>query len=250
MQNPLCIIPVSMHRGFFSLHTNEKVLSVNTLLISLIPLAAVDSLNPTTTALQIYLLITPKPLVRSITFILGIIAGYWTAGLLIALGFSKVIVNVINSADKFIYVIQFIIGIVLIIIGSTLNQSFGKQATIKHPKSLKPMSTFVLGVVATLWDVPTALPYIIAIERIVAAKLNLLKLIGVLGFYNLIFVLPLIVLLWIYIMMGNKSAVLLERINRQMAKWFPKIMQVLMVCFGLLLVVDSTIHAFNRLLQQ
>ncbi|QFS51705.1 GAP family protein [Nostoc sphaeroides] len=223
---------------------------MNTVLIYLIPLAAIDSLNPTTTALHIYLLMTPKPLVRSITFILGIIAGYWTAGLLIALGFSKVIVNAINSAEKFIYVIQFFIGIVLIIIGFTLNQSFGKQATIKHPKSLKPMSTFVLGVVATLWDIPTALPYIIAIERIIEAKLSLLKLMGVLGFYNLIFVLPLIVLLWIYIMMGNKSAVLLERINRQMAKWYPKILQVLMVCFGLLLIVDSTIHGFNRLLQQ
>jgi cytochrome c biogenesis protein CcdA len=223
---------------------------VDTLLISLIPLAAIDSLNPTTTALQIYLLITPKPLVRSITFILGIISGYWTAGLLIALGFSKVIVNVINSADRLTYVIQFIIGIVLIIVGFRLNQSFGKQATIKHPKSLKPMSTFVLGAVATLWDFPTALPYIIAIERIVGAKLSLLKLMGVLGLYNLVFVLPLLVLLGIYIMMGNKSAVLLERINKQISKWSPKVLQVLMVCLGLVLVIDSTIYAFKSLLQQ
>jgi len=219
---------------------------VNTLLISLIPLAAIDSLNPTTTALHVYLLITPNPLVRSITFILGIIAGYWTAGLLIALGFSKVIANLINSGGQFIYAIQFIIGIILIIVGLKLNQSFGQQRTIKHPKSLKPMSTFFLGVIAILWDIPTALPYIIAIERIVGAKISLLKLMSLLGFYNLIFVLPLIILLWIYIIMGNKSTVVLKRIDRQVAKWFPKILKVLMVCFGVLLVINSSIAIFNN----
>lgn len=208
-------------------------------------LGAVDSLNPTATALQIYLLTTPKPVVRSTTFIFGVFVTYWAVGLLAALGFSRVIANVINSAGWFIYVIQFILGVVLIAVGCTLNQSSGKKATNKRFRTVKPMNTFLLAAAVTLWEFPTALPYIAALERIVQAELDLLGIMKALAFYDLIFVLPLIVLLGIYICLGDKSAVLLKRINRQITKWSPKILQVLAVSFGLWLIVDCIADSFN-----
>ncbi|MBD1893094.1 hypothetical protein [Coleofasciculus sp. FACHB-129] len=39
---------------------------VNTLIAPLVAIAALDSLNPTATAIQVYLLSTPKPIARSV----------------------------------------------------------------------------------------------------------------------------------------------------------------------------------------
>ena len=57
----------------------------------IVAIAAVDSLNPTATALQIYLLTTPKPVGRSIALISGIFVAYWTVGLLATVGLARLI---------------------------------------------------------------------------------------------------------------------------------------------------------------
>ncbi|RAM50647.1 MAG: hypothetical protein C6Y22_15820 [Hapalosiphonaceae cyanobacterium JJU2] len=188
------------------------------LLVSLFACALIDSLNPTGTVLQIYLLSTPRPIVRSATFIFGIFAAYWTGGLLFALGLTKVIADLFNSIDRFIYVIQFISGVVLIATGWTLNTSSKKQKTIKRPKSLKPIHTFLLGMVVTVWDLPTAIPYISAIDQLIRLKLDLPRLMLALFLYNLIFVLPLIVLLGIYLLLKDKSAALFDNFHQQIIK--------------------------------
>jgi low temperature requirement protein LtrA len=118
---------------------------VNTLIAPLVALAALDSLNPTATAMQVYLLSTPKPITRSVLFILGVFLAYWTAGLLIVFGFGKVITTLMNSAGSFlsnpiIYALQFIIGTVMFWVGWTLN-TVDKPKAVKHPKNLKPTYT-------------------------------------------------------------------------------------------------------------
>ncbi len=55
------------------------------MLAYLVAIAALDSLNPTTTAFQIYLLSTPKPVYRSVSFIAGVFITYWAAGLVVVL---------------------------------------------------------------------------------------------------------------------------------------------------------------------
>jgi len=50
--------------------------------------AALDSINPNAMAVQIYLLSTPSPVVRSIAFIVGDFAAAWVAGL-ISIGNNK-----------------------------------------------------------------------------------------------------------------------------------------------------------------
>jgi Sap, sulfolipid-1-addressing protein len=67
------------------------------LLPSLIAIAALDSLNPTAIALQVYLLSTPRPVPRSIAFIVGIFSAYWTSGLLVTLGLDNLIQSVIAN---------------------------------------------------------------------------------------------------------------------------------------------------------
>jgi hypothetical protein len=110
---------------------------MHTLIGSLVAIAALDSLNPTATALQIYLLSTPKPIARSIAFILGVFLAYWTAGLLMILGLGQLIKIAISTtnfarSEPYLYGIQLLLGIVLLIVGFTLKTST-QPSQKKHP---------------------------------------------------------------------------------------------------------------------
>ena len=95
-------------------------------------------------------------------------------------------------------------------------------------------------------EAPTALPYLAAIERSTRANLQLPELMGVLAFYNLIFVLPLIVLLGIYLVLRNRAATLLHNIHRSVTEWFPKIMRVILMVLGFVLIADCMAHIFGH----
>ena len=215
----------------------------------LVAIAAVDSLNPTATALQIYLLATPKPVGRSISFITGIFVAYWTVGLLATLGLARFIQWVFETHSEWMSLIQCILGIALLYVGWTLNSSSNAHQPLKNkPNSLQPIHTFFLGMSVTLLEAPTALPYIAAIERIAQAKLSLSDLTGLLSIYNLVFVMPLIGLLGIYIAFQSRSTELLKRINQAITTWSPKILRVLLLITGTFLLVNCITSILGRLL--
>jgi cytochrome c biogenesis protein CcdA len=221
-----------------------------TLLGSLVAIAALDSLNPTAITLQIYLLSTPKPIARSIAFIVGVFLAYWTAGFLVLLGLRSLIMKVISRAnvsfpEPHIYSIQFLIGLTLLVVGLSMETSIHGEE-VKRPKKLTSERTFLLGMAVTMMDFPTALPYLAAIEQIARAKLDLFSIMGVLGVYNLIFVVPQIILLGIYVRFHQQSITLLHRINRAIAIGSPKILRVLLLGLGILLIVDSLAYSFGH----
>jgi cytochrome c biogenesis protein CcdA len=206
----------------------------------IVAIAAVDSLNPTATALQIYLLTTPKPVGRSIALISGIFVAYWTVGLLATVGLARLIQWVFLTYSEWISLIQCILGIALLYVGWTLNSSSNAHQPLKNkPNSLQSIHTFFLGMSVTLLEAPTALPYIAAIERIAQAKLSFYDLVGVLSIYNVVFVMPLIGLLGIYIAFQDRRTELLKRINQSITKWTPKILRVLLLVTGCILFVSG-----------
>ena len=98
----------------------------------------------------------------------------------------------------------------------------------------------------TLLEAPTALPYIAAIERIAQARLSFYDLAGVLSIYNLVFVMPLIGLLGIYIAFQERRTELLKRINQSITKWTPKILRVLLLVTGSVLLVSGIMSILVR----
>jgi cytochrome c biogenesis protein CcdA len=228
---------------------------MHTLLLSLVAIAALDSLNPTAIALQIYLLSTPRPIARSISFIVGVFLAYWAAGLLVILGLRKLMMTVITNpnfslSEPHLYTIQFLIGLVLLITGFRLKSS-NLADRKKRPKKLTIDRTFFMGMAMTILEFPTALPYLAAIEQIAKAKLDLFTILNLLGLYNLVFVSPLIMLVIIYIVFQQQSARLLRRINRSIAIWSPQIIRALMLGLGILLIIDclayKAAHSFLQL---
>lgn len=217
---------------------------MSTLLISIVAIAAIDSINPNAIALQIYLLSTPKPVVRSLAFIFGDFIATWLAGLLLVFGMASAIAYIFNFLGEGIYLLQFILGIALILIGFNLDNTTSQH--LKRPQSLKPIHTFMLGATMAFVEAPTAFPYLAALERMVHANLPFHQLLGVLTLYNIIFVFPLIGLLGIYLFFRNRAAALINRINYGIAKWFPKIMRVIFIVFGIVFIVDCIAYFLGR----
>ena len=212
-------------------------------------IAALDSLNPSAIALQVYLLGTPKPIPRSIALVIGIFSAYWTSGLLAVLGLDRLIQTVIvNSgfslSTPLLYTIQILIGIILLVVGIMLRIP-AQTEPVKAPTKLTLARTFLLGMSVTVLELPTALPYFAAIEQIVRANLDLLSTMSILAMYNLIFVLPPIALVVIYLFFHRQSFALslIQRINRSIVVYSPHILRLVLLGLGFFLIADSLSHS-------
>jgi cytochrome c biogenesis protein CcdA len=219
-----------------------------TLILTIIAIAVIDSINPNALSVQIYLLSTAKPVTRSLAFIAGDFLATWIAGLLIILGIAPIIAQIFNSFNNIIVLLQFILGIVLVLLGFYFQKFYKQSKTAKHPRSLKPINTFILGVAIAFAEAPTALPYLGAIEQIVRANLSIYQTVGILTIYNFVFVLPLIILFLIYLRFQQRAITRLNSIQHLINQWFAKIMQVFLIVFGLILIFDSVAYFFNDIL--
>lgn len=212
-------------------------------------IAALDSLNPSAIALQVYLLGTTKPIPRSLAFVIGIFLAYWTSGLLAVLGLNQFIQTVIANSGislstPLLYTIQLLIGIILLVVGITLRIP-AQTEPVKAPTKLTLARTFLLGMSVTVLELPTALPYFAAIEQIARANLDLLSITSILALYNLIFVLPPIALVVLYLVFHRQSFVLslLQRINRSIAIYSPHILRFVLLGLGIFLIADCLSHS-------
>jgi cytochrome c biogenesis protein CcdA len=217
---------------------------VDQLLIFLTAIALLDSLNPTAISLQIFLLSRPNPIPLTIAFIVGVFLAYWGGGLAIALGFSRILHVFLNRFpwDIFanaIHSIQFLLGVVLLVVAYRMKVTSYQTKTPNLKSSLTPLRTLGIGIIATVSDLPTALPYIAAIERIIQSQANLLQIIGLLVFYNLIFVLPLLILLGIYVRLKSQAAAFMEKMSRYFFQIAPKLLKIFLLGLGVFLIAES-----------
>lgn len=96
-------------------------------------------------------------------------------------------------------------------------------------------STIILGVLVTLFEMPCSLPLYVGSVSIMHDNLGLLKIIFYLLLYNLLFVLPL-VLIWLLVLRGERIAVLKEWQESRL-KTLKLIMGVALVIMGVILVL-------------
>lgn len=215
------------------------------LLGTLAAIALLDSINPNAMAVQIYLLSTPKPIPRSIAFIFGDFLAAWISGMLIALGMMQLVANFFDRLGDLLYVMQFIIGVALVILGWNIGKLM-QQSKAKRPKSLKPTATFLFGLTMALVEAPTALPFLVAIERITQIDPTLVQLALLLLFYVLVFIFPLVVLVAVYYFSQNRESRILLNIQAFVNRWFPILFRYLLIVFGVILILDSIAHGFGR----
>ena len=86
---------------------------------------------------------------------------------------------------------------------------------------------------------PGAIPYLAAIDQLLRADLSGFEVVLVLLYYNVLFISPLAVLVFIRVVFPNQSERIFDFIKDLIAKWGRRVIVTLLVILGLVLVVDG-----------
>jgi hypothetical protein len=231
------------------------------LLTSIIILALIDSLNPSTIAAQILLLALKKPVSRVISFILGTFVMYTAFGFIIVFILGEPIKGFFYELGSTDYLILLAIGIALIAVGTILGwkRYIGKEGRSKSEgyvkkamapmmamlKTLNPVHTFFFGMASTAFDLPTSAFYFVALASLLEAGVGPFETTSLLILYNLLYILPLIVILLIYMIARDRSGPLMNRINKLIGEWSGRLVISILICIGVILVVFSMAFFYN-----
>lgn len=232
------------------------------LLPSIITLALMDSLNPSTIAAQVFLLLGVKrPVSRVVSFILGTFVMYTVFGFVVVFVIGQPIKGYIYDMGSTEYIILLAIGIILIAVGTVLlykryvvkdggskTEGYMKKAMapmLAMLKTLNPVHTFFFGMGTTAFDLPTSAFYFVAIASIIEAGTGPYEMVVLLLLYNLLYILPLVLILFIYLTAKSRSEPLMNRINMTIGKWSGRLTILFLFLIGIILVVLSASFLFD-----
>jgi cytochrome c biogenesis protein CcdA len=224
------------------------------LLILLIPIAIVDSFNPTAIGAIIVLLAMPRPVPRVIAAILGFAFAYFVFGVLVVLGAGNLIAQVsawftetFSNPPPILYVAQLALaaGLVYYFVRQRRKKLLVEPLSAPPSKSVRwastPVAAFALGAALNASELPTAFPYLAALERITASQVLTIEAIFALAVYALIFVLPLIIILVLYLRLRERAAPAITRVSAGVERWSGRMLSWGALVLGLAIGLDSLI---------
>lgn len=210
---------------------------------SLVGIALFDSLNPSLFLAQFYLIATPRPVPRLVSYIAGVLLVNFVGGVLLLGGAQAFIASFLQNLEGgVLYGAQLVLGLALLLFGLRLRTKAGADPEVKTPRSLHPGHTFLLGMVVMLNEITTALPYFIAVERISQAQLSVPGDLFALVLYNLVFALPLVGFLTLFVVYRQRFAARLQQVSRAVRVWTPRVVKYGSVAFGAVLAVNAAVY--------
>lgn len=220
--------------------------SLDLTLPTVITAALVDSINPCAFAVLIFLLLylttigaRRRMLTVGLTYISVVFVVYFLSGL----GLFTAIQTM--NISRLVYNIAAVIAIVAGLINIKDFFWYGKGISLQIPKSKKPLiksyiqkatigSAVILGFLVSMVELPCTGGVYLAILSLLATKSTQLVAIPYLLLYNLIFVLPLVViLLVVYKGISPERA---EKWRKSKRKWMRLIMGIVMVGLGVVML--------------
>lgn len=212
------------------------------LLGGLVLLALVDSLNPFSIAGLLYLLLTPRPLPRAAAYLAGTVLVYFLGGVTLFVGLDALPLAELRPSGRAGHLVLGGVGAALLGAGLWLERSRSKAATA--PRSLHPGVVGLFGAVSTLSDLPTAVPYLVAVERLTAASVGLGSALLALAGYVLVYVAPLLALLGASLLRRGDGPGLPQRLGDRLQRWSRPVTVGVCYLVGALLLANSAAYLF------
>ncbi|MUG43594.1 GAP family protein [Paenibacillus woosongensis] len=210
------------------------------LLLSIGGLALLDTLSPATIGVTVYLLLTEtKSLASRLLIYLLTVAGfYFSVGVMLMLGMGVLLDSVASLfQSRAVSWVIFIIGAGLFIASFYTPQKGNTE--LPRPKSKNRFSMVALGFTTALIEVGTAFPYFAAIGLMTTADLTPYQWLPVMFVYNLIMVLPSLILFMLYLLFGRMMQRPLERLQMSFAKQSGSVLSWVLCIVGLILIANS-----------
>jgi cytochrome c biogenesis protein CcdA len=173
-------------------------------LLSLLALALVDSINPSAIVITLYLLSRERGPAQVVVYIAAIFVTYLTLGALMMSGVDALLPSLRTiGGGRLGWIVQGVIGLAMLIYAMR-----APAVANTAPRNMPAASTYaalaLLGVTVTAMELPTAVPYFGAIALLTTADLSLTRWLPLLVLYNLIFVLPPVVLILGHTVFGKR----------------------------------------------
>ncbi len=211
------------------------------LIVTSIPILVSDVLNPVLLAGVIFGLGSRRPFLNSTLLLLGWFVTYFAAGILLALGLDAII-DFFKTPRPIDFVIETVLGLLLIGLGVYVvrsGQRHKKGRDFDDADTLSAGTSFWIGASINLIGMPFAIPYFAFLGQILKADLDWMGALLVLLIYNLLYVLPFSLLIFIRLIYRQESDVLFKSISDAM-EWLSAIlMPILLFLVGGALLADA-----------
>ena len=196
-----------------------------------------DSLNPSTVGPALYLATAAARVRRVTEFTIGVFGVNLLAGVILTIGPGRLLLGLVpHPRGTAKHVIELVVGVVLLGVAVAVWLGRRKLARRSLPMSGDGgRSALVTGASIAAVELPTAAPYFAVIAGITASDAAIPQEVLLLVLYNVAFVLPMIVIVLILLLAGDRADPLLQRVGEFVQRRWP------VVLVGLLLFVGAVL---------
>jgi cytochrome c biogenesis protein CcdA len=193
-----------------------------------------DSLNPSTVGPAVYLATAPRPVARVALFTLGVFAVNVAAGIALALGPGMLLVHIVPRPDRTVrHALELAAGLVLMVIAVAMWAARRRLAVRELPmREGGGGSALALGASIAAVELPTAAPYLGVIAAIVAQRPSVPQTIALLALFCAAFVAPLLAILGVLLVAGDRAAPGLATGGAWLQRHWPVVLAALLLLVG------------------
>lgn len=200
-----------------------------------------DSLNPSTVGPALYLATGPGAVRNVAQFTVGVFLVYLAGGLFLALGPGELLLSVVphpSSTTK--HVVQLAAGAILA--GASIVLWIKRRSLAARPlpgRNLSGGSALLLGAGITVIELPTAVPYFAVIGAVVGSGAGFVERIELLTLFCAIFCLPLVAIVAVLVIAGERARQPLERAGDILHADWPAILAGLLLVVGVAFAITG-----------
>lgn len=197
------------------------------LALAVVAIALPDSLNPSLIVAAAYLALGAHPVRRTVVFTITAFAVTLAGGVAIALGLGDLILSLLPKlSDTAKWDVITVVG-VLVMCGAVViwwrRDALAGEPANRRRQPDEGSSAVLLGVGIAGVELLTAFPYFAVIAMLLGSSVSGASKISLLVLYNLIYVMPLIAVVVIRAVMGEKGAELLLPMSNWIQTHWPMV---------------------------
>ena len=217
------------------------------LALAVVAIAAPDSLNPSLIVAAVYLALGPNPVRRTIVFTLTAFVVTLAGGLAIAVGLGDLIRSLLPKLSHTVkWDVITAVGVIVMCGGAVVWWRRDALAAAAPTLSREPSggggSPILIGAGIAGVELFTAFPYFAAIALVIGASVSTPEKLFLLVLYNLVYVLPLIGVIVVRGVMGEKGAELLVPVSDWIQLHWPAVVAPLAGAVGAALTVYGIVE--------
>jgi cytochrome c biogenesis protein CcdA len=203
-----------------------------------ISIGLADSVNPTTVGPALYLAAGERGRSRVAAFTLSVFAVSLLGGAAIALGPGRLVLSAFPPGRRATHILEVVVGTTMVGLAGFLWWRRERLSRRELPRGqASGRSSAVLGATITAIELPTAFPYFAAITAIVSSGRNTARQLSLLVLFNISFVLPLLWIILLSAVAGERATTMLTRAREELQSHWPAVLAGLALLAGALVVL-------------